>query len=125
MVSFKESRAYYGAPLIFVLPYHGEYQDDFSRSEVVRLVRQKWTVQSTVWCSRSGKSSTRRLHSWNKLSSFLMARGFWLGLGHVSVTIEWGGCKAAVDVGMTRFVDKCDVGSTIGTVDSAKIIDDG
>ena len=34
-------------------------------------------------------------------------------------------CQGAVDVGMYRFVDVCDAGSTIEDVNSAKGIDDG
>ena len=39
--------------------------------------------------------------------------------------IDGASCVAAVDVGMTRFVDGCGVGSTIVTVNSVKGIDDG
>ena len=41
-----------------------------------------WFVLITKGDSRSGKSSARRLLSWNKPSSFLIAKGFWLGWGH-------------------------------------------
>ena len=42
-----------------------------------------WFVLITKGDSRSGKSSARRLLSWNKPPSFLIAKGFWFGWGHV------------------------------------------